>query len=365
MKNLFGGVYNNKKVLVTGHSGFKGSWLTYWLSKLGAKTAGYSLKPETYPNHFDLLDQQIDSTFADIRDHESLDYTIKTFNPDIIFHLAAQPLVRRSYKNPFETYEINILGTLKLFEICNKYGIKAIVNITSDKVYDNKEWFWGYRENDSLGGYDPYSSSKACVEIMSESFRKSFFNINDYKINHNTLLATCRAGNVIGGGDWAEDRLIPDLMKKVSKGEKTLIRNPKATRPWQHVLEPLSGYLCIGEQLLIENRLFADSWNFGPKNHENYNVEQAINGIKKYWNQIKYVVSEDLESPHEAGLLKLDCSKAIGLLGWESVWDASITFKNTANWYKSYYEENLILTQNDLQDYVFDAKKAKLPWAGD
>ena len=271
MKNLFSRIYKNKTVLVTGHTGFKGSWLVYWLSQMGAKVVGYSLEAPTTPNHFELLqnnsqfsilNSQLTSIIGDIRDLDKLNQVFSEYKPDIVFHLAAQPLVRLSYENPIETYETNVIGTLKVFEACRVNNVKAIVNITSDKAYENREWIWGYRENDPMGGYDPYSSSKGCADILATSYRNSYFNIKDYKKTHNTLLATCRAGNVIGGGDWAKDRLITDIMLSVSQNKKVNIRNPYATRPWEHVLEPLSGYLHIGQKLLEEKLEFGDAWNF-------------------------------------------------------------------------------------------------------
>ena len=259
MQNLFGGIYKDKTVLVTGHTGFKGSWLAYWLSRMGAKVVGYSLEAPTQPNHIALLRMDMVSVTGDIRDMEKLDAAFQTHQPEIVFHLAAQPLVRRSYEDPVETYETNVMGTLKVFEACRKHAVKAIVNITSDKAYENKEWVWGYRENDPMGGYDPYSASKGCADLLANSYRSSFFNPETYKKTHRTLLASCRAGNVIGGGDWAKDRLMTDIMLSVSQGKKVNIRNPHATRPWQHVLEPLSGYLHVGQKLLEEKVQFADS----------------------------------------------------------------------------------------------------------
>ncbi len=363
MKNLFKGIYKNKTVLVTGHTGFKGSWLCFWLQKMGAKVIGYSLEAPTKPNHIQFLNLNIESVTGDIRDLEKLDKTFKKYNPEIVFHLAAQPLVRLSYEMPIETYETNVIGTLKVFEVCRKHQVKAIVNITSDKAYENKEWLWGYRENDPMGGYDPYSSSKGCADILASSYRNSYFNINDYKVKHNTLLATCRAGNVIGGGDWAQDRLITDIMVSVSKNKKVTIRNPKATRPWQHVLEPLSGYLFIGQKLLEEKKEFGEAWNFGPSDEGSISVKEVVEKVKKHWEKIDYEINQDQNGLHEANLLKLDCSKAHIVLKWKDVWNSEITFERTVNWYKAFYEENKILTSNDLENYVKDAKNKKLEWA--
>lgn len=363
MKNLFSGIYKNKTVLVTGHTGFKGSWLVYWLSQMEAKVIGYSLESPTIPNHIELLNLDIVSIIGDIRDLEKLNETLETYKPDIVFHLAAQPLVRLSYENPIETYETNVLGTLKVFEACRKNNIKAIVNITSDKAYENKEWIWGYRENDPMGGYDPYSSSKGCADILATSYRNSYFNIKDYKRTHSTLLATCRAGNVIGGGDWAKDRLITDIMISVSQDKKVSIRNPKATRPWQHVLEPLSGYLFIGQKLLEEKVEFGDAWNFGPSDEGSITVEEVVKNVKKHWDKIDYEINVDLNQLHEANLLKLDCSKAHIILNWKDVWNSETTFEKTVKWYKAYYENNKnIITKEDLQNYINDAKKLNLEW---
>lgn len=363
-QNLFAGIYKNKTVLVTGHTGFKGSWLVYWLNKLGAKVIGYSLDAPTEPNHFSLLDLEIESIIGDIRDMTKLEEVFIKYNPDIVFHLAAQALVKSSYLNPIETYETNVMGTLKVFEVSRKYKVKAIVNITSDKAYENKEWVWGYRENDPMGGYDPYSSSKGCADILAGSYRDSYFNIKEYKDTHRTLLATCRAGNVIGGGDWAKDRLITDIMLSVSQNKKVSIRNPKATRPWQHVLEPLSGYLCIGQKLLEEDSSYSDAWNFGPSDEGSISVEEVVQRIHKYWTKIEYEINTNTSQLHEANLLKLDCSKAHILLKWQNVWISDVTFKKTVSWYKSYYEKNQkVLTSNDLHCYVQDAKEKGLLWA--
>ncbi|QOG11504.1 CDP-glucose 4,6-dehydratase [Arcobacter sp. FWKO B] len=374
MQNFFSGIYKDKTVLVTGHTGFKGSWLVYWLSQMGAKVVGYSLEAPTKPSHFDLLfggnsqfsilNSQLVSVIADIRDLEKLNQTLETYKPDIVFHLAAQPLVRLSYENPIETYETNVIGTLKVFEACRKYNVKAIVNITSDKAYENKEWIWGYRENDPMGGYDPYSSSKGCADILASSYRNSYFNTKDYNKTHNTLLATCRAGNVIGGGDWAKDRLITDIMVSVSQRKKVSIRNPKATRPWEHVLEPLSGYLHIGQKLLEEKVEFAEAWNFGPSDEGSITVEEVVKNVKKHWDKIDYEINKEPNQLHEANLLKLDCSKAHILLKWKDVWDSETTFEKTVKWYKAYYEEDKkVLTHSDLESYIADAKAKNIEWA--
>jgi len=363
MYNLFNGAYKNTTVLVTGHTGFKGSWLFYWLEKMGAKVIGYSLDAPTQPNHFGLLNMKSPSIIGDIRDSETLGKTIKKYKPDIVFHLAAQPLVRLSYDNPIETYETNVIGTLKVLEACRTEKVKAIVNITSDKAYENKEWIWGYRENDSMGGYDPYSSSKGCAELLANSYRNSYYNTNDYKKTHNTLLATCRAGNVIGGGDWAKDRLLSDIMVSVSNNKKVIIRNPYATRPWQHVLEPLSGYLNVGQKLLEEKLEFGSAWNFGPSDEGTITVVEVVEKVKKYWSKIKYDINHERSQRHEAKLLKLDCSKAHIQLKWKAVWDSDITFEKTVKWYKSYYENNgIVLTKENLAEYINNAIKENIEW---
>lgn len=363
MRSLFGGVYKDKTVLVTGHTGFKGSWLAYWLKQMGANVIGYSLKSPTTPNHFELLDLDIVSITGDIRDLDKLNKTFEIYKPDIVFHLAAQALVRLSYEDPIETYETNVIGTLKVFEACKKANVKAIVNITSDKAYENKEWIWGYREDDHLGGYDPYSSSKGCADLLANSYRNSYFNIKEYKKTHNTLLASCRAGNVIGGGDWAQDRLMTDIMISVSQNKKVSIRNPQATRPWQHVLEPISGYLHIGQKLL-ENKLeFGEAWNFGPSDEDSITVEEVLKYVKKHWDKIDCEIKSNPNQVHEANLLKLDCSKAHIVLKWKDVWDSNTSFEKTVKWYKSYYEEDKnILTKDDLDSYVTDAKRKGIEW---
>ena len=363
MQSLFSGIYKDKTVLVTGHTGFKGSWLCFWLKQMGAKVVGYSLEAPTNPNHFELLNLDITSIKGNIKDLEHLNTVFQTYKPDIVFHLAAQALVKYSYENPIETYETNVMGTLKVFEASRINNVKAIVNITSDKAYENREWIWGYREIDPLGGYDPYSSSKGCADILTNSYRNSFFNIKDYKKTHNTLIATCRAGNVIGGGDWAKDRLITDIMISVSQDKKVSIRNPKATRPWQHVLEPLSGYLQIGQKLLEEKVEFAEAWNFGPSDEGSIAVEEVVQNVKKHWDKIDYEINQDPNQLHEANLLKLDCTKANTILKWKDVWDSETTFEKTVNWYKNFYENNKeLLTQSDLENYIKEAVGKNIVW---
>ena len=371
---LFNNIFKGKTILVTGHTGFKGSWLSYWLTEMGAKVIGYSLKPNTTPNHYELLYSSKDedyssfkdnliSIYGDVRDFDKLNKVFNNYNPDVVFHLAAQPIVRLSYSDPIFTYETNVMGTLNVFEVSRKYNVKAIVNVTSDKCYENKEWVWGYRENDPMGGEDPYSSSKGCSELLTASYRNSFFNIKDYGYSHSTLLASCRAGNVIGGGDWAKDRLVTDIMFAVAQNKKVMIRNPNATRPWQHVLEPLSGYLQLGQKLLEGKIEFAEGWNFGPGDQGDITVEEVVRNFKKHWEKIDYESSEKSQSVlHEANLLKLDCSKAHIRLNWKGVWDSYRSFEKTVKWYKSFYETKLILTKEDLRNFIKDAKGKELEW---
>lgn len=359
---MFGGIYKGKKVLVTGHTGFKGSWLALWLKELGAEVIGYALQPPTNPNHFDLLKLEVVSIIGDIRDAKRLNEAIQNYKPEKVFHLAAQPLVSYSYKNPVETFETNVMGTTNVFEACRQTEyVRTIVNITSDKCYENRKWAWGYRENDPMGGYDPYSASKGCAEIVTSAYRNSFFNLNEYGKSHNVLLASVRAGNVIGGGDWAEDRLTPDIVKAASNNEKVIIRNPKSIRPWQHVLEPLSGYLLLGQKLLEGNKELAEGWNFGPDD-SNICVKDVVSLIKSEWDKVDYEISNNSDKPHEAVLLKLNCLKAHLKLGWKPVWDIKKTIAMTTKWYKEFYENGKIFSLDDLREYVEDAVKKNLVW---
>lgn len=358
INRLFGDIYKNRRVLVTGHTGFKGSWMSYWLNKMGAKVFGISLEPPTQPNHYDLLKLEIDSYIQDINDFKETEKLIRKINPEIIFHLAAQPLVRLSYQEPINTLATNIIGTANILEAASKLtNLKAIVVITSDKCYENKEWVWGYRENEAMGGKDPYSASKGCAEIVTSAYRNSFFNKPG-----SALIASARAGNVIGGGDWAKDRILTDIVTSASKSERVYLRFPNATRPWQYVLEPLSGYLTLGWQLLEGGQSFAEAWNFGPNNESNVTVMELVNEATKHWNKIKYDYDKG-EHPYEAGFLMLDSSKATKLLQWSPVWDFKLTVKHTVNWYKSYYESGNILTEEILFAYIADAKTKSIPWS--
>ena len=361
---MFGNVYKDKKVLITGNTGFKGSWLALWLLNLDAGVVGYSLDIPTDPNHHEILNLDFETISGDIRDLEKLRKAIESFQPDIVFHMAAQSLVRKSYESPVETFETNVIGTVNVFEACKRIkSATAFVNVTSDKCYENREWIWGYRENDPVGGHDPYSASKGCAEIVTESYRKSFFPLDNYQKTHHTLLVSVRAGNVIGGGDWGEDRLLPDIMRAASQNKKVHIRNPHATRPWQHVLEPLSGYLLLGQKLLEEKREFSGAWNFGPSDEGHRNVLSVIKELQKHWSNIDYKINTDIKSPHEANLLKLDCSKAHAKLKWKSVWNLSNTLEKTVQWYKKYYKSGHVRSEKQLAEFITDAKHKQISWA--
>lgn len=337
-------IYKGKKVFLTGHSGFKGSWMAYWLKLLGAEVTGYSLKPEEL-SHFNLLKLEMKSYFQDINNEEAITKAMAEVKPDIVFHLAAQPLVRDSYDDPIYTYETNVIGSLKVYRAALKNNVPALVSITTDKVYENHEWIWGYRENDTLGGYDPYSSSKACVEIMTDSFRRSFLS------NNQMYLATARAGNVIGGGDWAKDRLIPDLVRNASKNVETPIRNPESVRPWQHVVEPIHGYLMLGEKLLRQEKEFCTSFNFGPDTGDVRTVEEMCLIAKKSWSAINEKFIEEQDKKHEAGLLKLDNTKAREILGWKPLMNSVKATAMTVEWYRDYYANGLISTEKNLKEF--------------
>ncbi len=363
MVNLFKKIYKNKTVLVTGHTGFKGSWLIFWLEKLGANVIGFSLPPEKEKNHYCLINKNIISIFGDIRNKEEIKQIIEKYKPEFIFHLAAQALVKKSYNFTVETLETNIIGTANIFEACrNKNFVKVFINVTSDKCYENKEWVWGYRENETMGGYDPYSVSKACSELITNSYRNSFFNLKEYRKTHNLLIASMRAGNVIGGGDWAEDRLIPDIVKSIINNKPVIIRNPNSTRPWQHVLEPLSAYLLLGQKLYEKEINFSQAWNVGDLNNSVVSVKDLLKILKKSWQELKFEIQEKNISQHEAKLLNLDCSKIYYKLAWFKIWDTETTIEKTINWYKSYFKNKEIETEKNLNAYVNSAKKLNAIW---
>ncbi|NVM21087.1 MAG: CDP-glucose 4,6-dehydratase [Desulfobacterales bacterium] len=361
---MFNDVYKGKKVFVTGHTGFKASWLVLWLVNLGATVVGYSVDVPTDPNHHEILSLDFETVFGDVRDLEKLQKAVESFRPDIVFHMAAQSLVRKSHRQPVKTFETNVLGTVNAFEACRQTdSVRAIVNITSDKCYENQEWIWGYRETDPLGGYDPYSASKGCAELVTASYRKSFFPINEYNKGHQTLVATVRAGNVIGGGDWGEDRLVPDIMRATSQNEKAIIRNSQAIRPWQHVLEPLAGYLLLGQQLLEGENDFSGAWNFGPNDEGHTDVLTVVRELQIHWPNIDYDIAHNEKNPHEANLLKLDCSKVCAKLGWRPIWSGSTMFAKTARWYREFYDSGRVLSRDHLAEYVSDAKQKNMTWA--
>jgi len=355
MNILFNDIYRGKRVLITGHTGFKGSWLSLLLNELGADVYGFALDPPTSPSLYKeaKIDELVTSYIGDVRDLDYLTKVIQEVQPEIVFHMAAQPLVRESYKIPVETYSTNVMGTVHLLEACRSTSsVKAIVNVTTDKCYENKEWHWGYRENEPMGGYDPYSNSKGCSELITSAYRNSFFNPSEYK-NHGVAVATARAGNVIGGGDWAEDRLIPDFIRAISKGEKVRIRSPFAIRPWQHVLEPLSGYLRLAELLYTEGPKFAQAWNFGPYYHDARNVEWITNTICEFWGDEASFEIDKKPQPHEANYLKLDCSKANAELNWFPKWDIQTTLKSIVDWNKAYLNNEDIreVTKRQIHQY--------------
>lgn len=346
--------WQNKKVLITGCTGFKGSWLTIWLNLLGAKIYGYSLEAPTNPSMWEDLSleklcEQV--VYQDIRNYAKLHEFINEVKPEIIIHMAAQPLVRYSYEYPRETYEVNVMGTVNLLDIVRQTNfVKAVVNVTTDKCYENKEWIWAYRENEPMGGYDPYSNSKGCSELVTSSFINSYFNTEHY-----TAVATARAGNVIGGGDFALDRLIPDIVKSWSKKEKVIIRYPNSIRPWQHVLEPLSGYLTLAERLYTHGHKFSGGWNFGPNDNEIKTVRDILDSMVSMWDDDAQWQQDTAENSHEATLLKLDCSKARMLLNWHPRWSIDITLEKLTLWYKEYfakYQNMLELTQSQINYYM-------------
>ncbi len=352
-------IWQGRKVLLTGHTGFKGSWLALWLTKMGAEVTGLALDPYTELNHWELLGLDIPEYRVDLRERDMVAEIIKKVEPDVVFHLAAQALVQKSYRDPVDTWSTNVMGAVNLLDACRLVpSIKSIIVITSDKCYENVEWDWGYRESDTLGGIDPYSASKAAVELVTSSYKRSFFEQNG------TLVATTRAGNVIGGGDWSDNRLIPDIVKSTVKGEVIKIRSPNATRPWQHVLEPISGYILLAEQLILGNKECATSWNFGPDDAANQTVEVMLNTMQKFWPAIHWEL-DGIPMPHEATLLNLDSTKARRHLNWQPVWDLDDTLQATAEWFRSHYEQKQLITLQQWEKYQSDAQAKGLEWAKD
>lgn len=362
MKKLFNRVFENRKVLITGDTGFKGSWLTIWLNELGAQVYGYALPPKTQKDNFVItkLNEKINHEDGDIRDKEHLVNFFNDVQPEFAFHLAAQPLVIESYKDPHYTFETNLMGTVNFFEaVRNTISVKVAINITSDKCYKNNDWVWGYRENDPMGGKDPYSASKGCSELITDSYINSYSNDSDCKIS------SVRAGNVIGAGDWAENRIIPDYFRALLDKNKLLVRNPISTRPWQYILEPLSGYLLLASKL-SEDAKYSGGWNFGPKDEMNYSVRELLKEIHKFNQSVEITESNDSIKPYEAKILKLDISKAVYKLGWKPVLDFNKTVELTVNGYLNDINnvsdplENRIAT---IKEYLDIAAKQRIKWS--
>lgn len=334
--------WKGKRVLMTGHTGFKGSWLSLWLQSMGVQVVGYALTPPTNPSLFEVADvaKGMTSIDGDIRDLEHLRAVFAEHQPEIVIHMAAQALVRYSYIEPVETYSTNVMGTVSLLEAVRGSGsVKAVVNVTSDKCYENREWAWGYRENEAMGGFDPYSNSKGCAELVASAYRSSFFHPDKYQ-QHGVALASARAGNVIGGGDWAEDRLIPDILRAITDGRAVNIRNPHAIRPWQHVLEPLSGYLVLAQKLYEAGTDYAEGWNFGPNDEDAKPVQWIVESLTRSWGEGAIWVIDSGNHPHEAHYLKLDCSKAKARLDWHPRWHLDEALERIVEWHRAYRDKN-------------------------
>ena len=333
--------WKNRRVFLTGHTGFKGGWLSLWLQNMGAELTGFALSPPTQPSLFKVakVADGMTSIIGDIRNPDTLNAVLRQASPEIVIHMAAQPLVRYSYENPIETYMTNVMGSVHLFEAVRKTeSVRAVVNVTTDKCYENREWIWSYRENEAMGGYDPYSSSKGCSELVTAAYRNSYFNSATYHL-HKVAIASARAGNVIGGGDWASDRLIPDILQSVLACCPVQIRSPYAIRPWQHVLEPLSGYLALAEKLHEDGGKFADSWNFGPRDEDAKPVQWVVEKLTECWGEGAEWELDDRTQPHEANYLKLDISKACNSLGWQPRWRLDRTLQAIVDWTKAYRSE--------------------------
>lgn len=325
--------WRGKRVLVTGHTGFKGSWISLWLQSMGAELHGLALEPPTTPSLFieAMVADGMVSTIGDIRDYGAVYSAMLACQPEIILHMAAQPLVRHSYQNPVETYAVNVMGTVHVLEAARQVGsVRAVVNVTTDKCYENREWVWGYREDEPMGGRDPYSSSKGCSELVTSAYRRSFFE------RAGIALASVRAGNVIGGGDWAADRLVPDILRAFERGQPVVIRNPHSVRPWQHVLEPLSGYLALAEKLYVEGQPWAEGWNFGPDDDDARPVQWIVEYMAQAWGQRAGWQLDDGNQPHEAGYLKLDISKAKARLNWQPRWNLATALGQIVSWHRDW-----------------------------
>lgn len=335
------GFWRGRRVFLTGHTGFKGSWLALWLQKLGAEVSGYALAPDTEPALFRLArtDQGMDSTLGDVRDLDALAAAMAKARPEVVLHLAAQALVRRSYQDPVATYATNVMGTVNLLEAVRRTpGVRAVVVVTTDKCYENREWPWAYREDEALGGFDPYSSSKGCAELVAAAYRRSFFHPDQYGV-HGVAVATARAGNVLGGGDWAPDRLVPDILKAFEAGREVVIRSPGAVRPWQHVLEPLSGYLTLAEALHRDGPACAEAWNFGPWDADARPVRWIVERLAALWGEgAGYRIEVPPDAPHEAHQLKLDIAKARARLGWQPRWALSGCLEAVVEWHRAYLD---------------------------
>ena len=347
--------WQGKRVLLTGHTGFKGSWLSLWLQSMGAHVVGYALAPPTNPSLFDVAEvsKGMTSITGDIRDLAHLRKVFAEHKPEIVIHMAAQALVRYSYIEPVETYSTNVMGTVNLLEAVRSAGsVKAVVNVTSDKCYENREWEWGYRENEAMGGYDPYSNSKGCAELVTAAYRNSYFHPEKYS-THGVAIASGRAGNVIGGGDWADDRLIPDIMRAITQGKPVNIRNPHAIRPWQHVLEPLSGYLSLAQKLYEQGENYAEGWNFGPNDEDAKPVQWIVGELTKEWGEGASWKLDGGDHPHEAHYLKLDCSKAKMRLDWRPRWHLEEALGAIVDWHRAYRDENNMreLTLHQISAY--------------
>lgn len=344
--------WKDKRVFITGHTGFKGAWLSMWLQSLGAQVTGYSLSALSDVNLFEVanVEEGMQSIHGDIRDAVTLEKTLLAVKPDIVFHLAAQSLVLQSYESPVETYSTNVMGTVNLLEAVRRCdSVKSVVIVTSDKCYDNKNWHWGYRENDPMGGFDPYSSSKGCAELVTESYRHSFFNPEQYE-THGVAIASARAGNVIGGGDWATDRLIPNIINAFIKRQPIVLRNSESTRPWQHVLEPLGAYILLAERLFDNGKAYAEAWNFGPNEIDTKPTGWIVNLLASYWKEdVQHLIQQNEEAQLEAIYLRLDCSKAHSKLGWYPIWSIEEAVANVADWYRAF--------QNKQDMHAFSLKQ--------
>lgn len=339
---MFADLFKHKTVLLTGHTGFKGSWLSIWLKELGAKVVGYALEPYTDRDNYVVtgLKDKIIQIMGNVNDFNGLNRFFAEHQPEFVFHFAAQPIVRESYENPKETFDVNVGGTVNILECCRlTESVKVIINVTSDKCYENREWVWGYRENDPMGGDDPYSASKGCSELVTQAYGKSFFNPNNFK-RHRKSLSSVRAGNVIGGGDWQRHRIIPDCIRALEKNAPIEIRNPSAIRPWQHVLEPLSGYLLLASRMYEHPQQFCGAWNFGPGHDSLTTVGEVADKVVLYWGNGRWVDASKADSLHEANFLSLDISKAKSHLKWLPVWDMGKTIEKTVDWYKNYQKKD-------------------------